>query len=37
MQIDDDHYVDVMMPTCNLKEYSDDYSKTSGILFQFCR
>ena len=25
------------MPMYNLIEYSDDYSKTSGILFQYCR
>ena len=25
------------MPVYNLIEYSDNYSKTSGILFQYCR
>ena len=25
------------MPTYNLIEYSDSYSKISGILFQYCR
>ena len=25
------------MPMYNLIEYSDNYSKTSGILFQYCR
>ena len=36
-QIDDAQYIDVVMPLCNLIEYSDNYSKTSGILFQYCR
>ena len=36
-QIDDAQYIDVVMPTYNLIEYSDNYSKTSGILFHFCR
>ena len=36
-QIDDAQYIDVVMPIYNLTEYSDNYSKTSGILFQFCR
>ena len=25
------------MPMHNLIEYSDNYSKTSGVLFQYCR
>ena len=25
------------MPMYNLIEYSDNYSQTSGILFQYCR
>ena len=25
------------MPMHNLKEYSDNYSHTSGILWQYCR
>ena len=25
------------MPMYNLKEYSDNYSKTSGSLWQYCR
>ena len=33
-QIDDVQYIDVIMPMYNLIEYSDNYSKTSGILFQ---
>ena len=36
-QIDDAQYTDVVMPMYNLIEYSDNYLKTSGILFQFCR
>ena len=31
-QIDDDQYSDIVMPMYNLIEYSDNYSKTSGIL-----
>ena len=36
-QVDDDHDIYVVMPMYNLKEYSDNYSKTSGILWQYCR
>ena len=36
-QIDDAQYIDVVMPRYNLIEYSDNYSKTSGILCQYCR
>ena len=36
-QIDDAQYIDVVMPMYNLTEYSDNYSRTSGILFQYCR
>ena len=36
-QIDGAQYIDVVMPIYNLIEYSDNYSKTSGILFHFCR
>ena len=36
-QIDDAQYIDVLMPMCNLIEYSDNYLKTSGDLQQFCR
>ena len=35
-QIDDAQYVDVVMSTYNLIEYSDNHLKTSGILCQFC-
>ena len=36
-QVDDAQYVDVVMAMYNLIEYSDNYSKTSGILWQYCR
>ena len=36
-QIDNAEYVDVVMPMYNLIEYSDNYSKTSGRLWQFYR
>ena len=29
-QIDNAEYIDIEMPMYNLKEYSDNYSKTSG-------
>ena len=32
MQVHDAQYIDVLMPMYNLIEYSDNYSKTSGIL-----
>ena len=36
-QKDDAQYVDVVIPMHNLIKYSDNYSKTSGILWQYCR
>ena len=36
-QVDDAQYIGVIMPMYNLIEYSDNYSKTSGILWQYCR
>ena len=36
-QIDDIQYIDVVMPMYNSIEYSDNFSETSGILFQYCR
>ena len=36
-QIDYAKYIDVIMPTYNLIEYSDNYSKTSGRLWQYYR
>ena len=35
-QVDDAYDIDVIMPMYNLIEYSDDYSKKSGILWQYC-
>ena len=34
-QIDNAEYID--MPMYNLIEYSDNYSKTSGSLWQYCK
>ena len=36
-QIDDAEYIDILMPMYNLLEYSDNYSKTSGSLWQYCK
>ena len=36
-QIDNAEYIDNVMPMYNLIEYSDSYSKTSGILWQYCK
>ena len=36
-QIDNTKYTDVIIPTYNLIEYSDNYSKTSGRLWQYYR
>ena len=36
-QIDNTEYVDKVMPMYNLLEYSDNYSKTSGSLWQYCK
>ena len=36
-QADNAKDIDVVMPMYNLIEYSDNYSKTSGILWQYCR
>ena len=35
-QVYDAHDIDLVMPMFNLIEYSDNYSKTSGILWQYC-
>ena len=38
MQVNGAHDVDVVvMSRYNLIEYSDNYSKTCGILWQYCR
>ena len=36
-QIDNAEYIDIVMPMYNLIEYSDNYSKTSGNLWQYCK
>ena len=36
-QIDNAEYIDIVMPMNNLIEYSDNYSKTSGSLWQYCK
>ena len=33
--IDNAKYVDIVMPMYNLIEYSDNYAKTSGSLYQY--
>ena len=36
-QIDNAKYIDIVMPMYNLIEYSDNYSKISGSLWQYCK
>ena len=36
-QIDNAEYIDIVMPMYNLIEYSDNYSKKSEILWQYCK
>ena len=36
-QIDNVNNIDIVMPVYNLIEYSNNYSKTSGSLWQYCR
>ena len=36
-QVDNAKDVDIVMPMYNLIEYSDNYSKTSGSLWQYCK
>ena len=36
-QIDNAKDIDIVMPMYNLKEYSDNYAKTSGSLWQYYR
>ena len=36
-QIDNAEYIDIVMPMYNLIEYSNNYSKTSGSLWQFLK
>ena len=35
--IDNAKYIDIVMPMYNLIEYGDNYSKTSGSLWQYCK
>ena len=35
--MDDAHDIDVVMPMYNSIKYSDNYSETSGILYQYYR
>ena len=37
IQVDDAHDIDIAMPMCNLIEYSNAYSKTSGSVWQYYR
>ena len=36
-QIDNAENIDIVMPMYNLTEYNDNYSKTSGRLWQYCK
>ena len=36
-QIDNAEYIDIVMPMYNVIEYSDNYSKTSGSIWQYCK
>ena len=36
-QVDNAKDIDIVMPVHNLIEYSDDYAKTSGNLWQYCK
>ena len=36
-QVDNTKDLDIVMPMYNLIEYSDNYSKTSGSLWQYCK
>ena len=36
-QVDNAKDIDIVMPIYNLKEYSHNYSKTSGRLWQYCK
>ena len=37
IQIDNAEYINIVMPMYKLIEYSDNYSKTSGSLWQYCK
>ena len=36
-QVDNAKDIDIVMPMCNVIEYSDNYSKTSESLWQYCK
>ena len=36
-QVDNAKYIDIVIPMYNLIEYGDNYSKRSGILWQYCK
>ena len=36
-EVDNAKDIDIVMPMYNLIEYSDNYSKTSGSLWQYCK
>ena len=36
-EVDNSQYIDIVMPMYNFIEYSDNYSKTSGSLWQYCK
>ena len=36
-EVDNAQYIDIVTPMYNLIEYSDNYSKTSGSLWQYCK
>ena len=36
-EIDNAKYIDIVMPMYNLIEYSDNHSKISGSLWQYCK
>ena len=37
IQIDNAKDIDIIMPMYNLIEYNNNYSKTSGSLWQYCK
>ena len=36
-QVDNAKHIDIVIPICNLIEYSNSYSKISGSLWQSCK
>ena len=37
IEIDNAKDIDIIMPMYNLKEFNNNYSKTSGSLWQYCK